>query len=114
VAHRVMTAVASYTTAKRLGVDPLHELRENGFARMHACILAIAISKKMRRKKRGRVEIAHTSFSTQVASLQRVPKDPSDVNRIIVILDVPEAAVTRTRSTVGPTPHPGISRTLLS
>ena len=47
VLHLVMTAVTSNTTAELLRVNPLDELRENSFARIHARILARRTSKKM-------------------------------------------------------------------
>jgi hypothetical protein len=56
VTHLVVTAVASDTASELLRVNPLDELRENGFARMHGRILARRISKKMRRKSRANLK----------------------------------------------------------
>jgi hypothetical protein len=44
----VMPAVTNDAAAELLGVNPLHELSENGFARVHARNLARRISKKTR------------------------------------------------------------------
>jgi hypothetical protein len=48
VTDPVMAVVASHAAAKLFRVDPVHELREDGFARMHAGSLASTIAKKIR------------------------------------------------------------------
>jgi hypothetical protein len=60
-----MTVVTSHTATEVLRVDPLDELRENGFAGMHERILARKYSKRMHRKWGDQVQIAHTSFPVQ-------------------------------------------------
>ena len=50
VADFVVAAIASHAAAELLGVNPLHELRENGFSEMHAGIWASKIPRKSTEK----------------------------------------------------------------
>jgi hypothetical protein len=57
-----MTAVTSNTATEVLGVNPLDELRENGFAGMHERIVARIISKKIRGKSAAEFKSLTPSF----------------------------------------------------